>query len=99
MATLGGAKALKLEHKIGSLEIGKEADMVAVNLNHLFTTPCFDPFSQIVYAASRTQVTDVWIAGKRLLKNSELTHIQLTDLIEEARPWIEQARKFSHHGK
>lgn len=97
MATLGGAKALHLDDKIGSLEIGKSADMIAIDLDHLFTTPCFDPMSQLVYSANRLQVSDVWVAGKHLLKDAEFTQININELMKEAQPWIEQAREFSHH--
>lgn len=99
MATLGGAKALHLDHEIGSLEAGKSADMIAINLNHLFTTPSYDPMSQLVYSANRTQVSDVWVAGRRLLKDSEFTRFSLDDLTAQAEPFIEQAREFSHHAK
>jgi 5-methylthioadenosine/S-adenosylhomocysteine deaminase len=99
MATLGGARALHLDDKIGSLEVGKSADMIAIDLDHLFTTPCFDPMSQLVYSVNRLQVSDVWVAGKQLLKNSEFTQINLPELIEEANTWIDQAREFSHHAK
>ncbi len=99
MATLGGARALHLDDKIGSLEIGKSADIIAVNLDHLFTTPSFDPMSQLVYSANRLQVTDVWVGGSQLLKNSQFTRLQIKELIEEAKPWIEQAREFSHHAR
>lgn len=97
MATMGGARALHLDHKIGSLEAGKCADMIAVNLDHLFTTPSFDPMSQLVYSASRTQVTDVWVEGKRLLKDSVFTQLDMDDLLEQAQPFIDQARPFSSH--
>jgi 5-methylthioadenosine/S-adenosylhomocysteine deaminase len=98
MATLGGARALHLDHKIGSLEAGKAADMIAIDLDDLFTTPCFNPMSQLVYSASRTQVTDVWVAGRRLLKDSQFTRISLDELLKQAEPIIEEARQFSHHG-
>jgi 5-methylthioadenosine/S-adenosylhomocysteine deaminase len=62
-ATLGGARALGLESQIGSIEIGKAADLTAVSLNDVETLPCFDPASQLVYAAGREQVSHVWVAG------------------------------------
>ena len=63
-ATLGGACALGLDRRIGSIEVGKEADLVAFNLLPLETQPLYDVVAQIVYAAGREQVSDVWIAGK-----------------------------------
>jgi 5-methylthioadenosine/S-adenosylhomocysteine deaminase len=63
-ATLAGARALGLDRSIGSIEVGKQADLVAFNLAAVETQPLYDVVSQIVYAAGREQVTDVWIAGK-----------------------------------
>lgn len=87
MATINGAKALGLENKCGSLTIGKAADVIAIDLNHLETQPLFCPVSQIVYAASRQQVTDVWVAGKRLLKQRQLTTINVNHLRTRITEW------------
>ena len=90
MATLNGAKALGLEREIGSLEIGKSADVVALNLGDIETQPLFDPVSDIVYAASRHQVTDVWVAGRRLLRQRELTTLDCADITARAMAWRER---------
>ena len=66
-ATLGGARALGLERRIGSIVPGKEADLTAVSLAAPETQPCFDPLSHIVYACGREHVTDVWVAGEAVL--------------------------------
>jgi 5-methylthioadenosine/S-adenosylhomocysteine deaminase len=87
MATINGAKALGLDNCCGSLSIGKAADIIAVDLNHLETQPLYCPVSQIVYAASRQQVTDVWVAGKRLLKNRYLTTFNINDLKAKIADW------------
>ena len=87
MATINGAKALGLDHEIGSLHIGKAADVIAIDLVQLETQPLYDPVSQIVYAASRQQVTDVWIAGKRLLQQRQLTTFNLHELKEKVTVW------------
>jgi 5-methylthioadenosine/S-adenosylhomocysteine deaminase len=63
MATINGAKALGLEHKIGSVEVGKLADLVAVRMDDLMMQPCFDPVSHLVYVASRESVSHVWVNG------------------------------------
>jgi len=75
MATINGARALGIETLTGSLQPGKEADIAAIDLEQLETQPLYDPVSQIVYASSRSQVTDVWVAGKHLLRNRELSTI------------------------
>ncbi len=87
LATLNGAKALGLEDKIGSLSIGKAADVVAIDLSELETQPVFNPLAQIVYAASRHQVSDVWVAGKRLLNKRRLTTLDLQELRQRAAVW------------
>ncbi len=92
MATLNGAKALGLEANIGSLEIGKFADLVAINLDTIETQPLFDPISQIVYAANRDQVTDVWVCGRRLLKSKELTTMDIASIKEKTKIWAEKLR-------
>jgi 5-methylthioadenosine/S-adenosylhomocysteine deaminase len=68
-ATLGGAQALGLEARIGSLVAGKAADLAAVRIAGPELSPCYDPVSHLVYAAGREQVSDVWVAGKRLLRD------------------------------
>lgn len=87
MATINGAKALGLEHETGSLAIGKSADVIAIDLDHLETQPLFCPVSQIVYAASRQQVTDVWVAGKQLLKQRQLTTVNVAALKLRISAW------------
>jgi len=64
-ATLGGAMALGLGDETGSLEPGKAADLVAVDLSGADQQPLYDPVSQLVYCAGREQVSDVWVAGER----------------------------------
>lgn len=64
MATINAARALGQDANIGSLEIGKMADMVAVKLSATEIQPCFNPISQLVYSAGREHVTQVWVAGK-----------------------------------
>jgi len=87
MATLNGAKALGLEHEIGSLVAGKAADIVAIDLSDLETQPVFNPLAQLVYAASRHQVSDVWIAGRRVLKQRQLTTLDLSQLRKRVADW------------
>lgn len=86
-ATLGGAKGLGLADVTGSLEIGKWADMTAIDLSHPSCQPVYDPISQIVYAASRQQVSDVWVAGRQLVKDHQLTELDQQDCLKRARSW------------
>ncbi len=90
MATLNGARALGLGAETGSLEPGKAADLVAVDLGQPETEPVYQPISQLVYAAGRHQVTDVWVAGRRLLADRRLTTLDLDDTVRRARGWREK---------
>jgi 5-methylthioadenosine/S-adenosylhomocysteine deaminase len=90
MATLAGAAALGLDARIGSLVAGKEADVTAVRLADVETLPLYDPVSQLVNAAGREHVTDVWVAGERLLNERRLARIDTQALVSRARMW--QAR-------
>ncbi|HHC72853.1 MAG TPA: TRZ/ATZ family hydrolase [Thiotrichales bacterium] len=87
MATLEGARALGLEERIGSLLPGKEADVVAVRLDEPDTLPVYHPVSQLVYAAARHQVTDVWVGGRHLVAGGELTTLDQGQLAEAAHRW------------
>lgn len=87
MATLNGAKALGIDHLTGSLEKGKAADFIVVDLSHIETQPVYHPLSQIIYSTSRTQISDVWSAGRQILKNRELTTINEKELLEKAQIW------------
>lgn len=87
MATLNGAKALGIDGITGSLKVGKSADFIAINLDEIETLPLYHPTSQIVYAASRNQVTDVWVAGKQLMKNRQLLTLNEQELKDKAQYW------------
>ena len=87
MATLNAARALGIDDITGSLTAGKEADIVAVDLDRLETQPVYNPVSHIVYSCNRSQVTDVWVAGKRVLKDRELTTLDPGMVVEKAKSW------------
>jgi len=100
MATINAATALGLDKTIGSLESGKAADMVAIDMHQLATQPLYNPISQLVYAANRQQVSDVWIAGKQLLHNHVLTTIEQEDIISRAKHWSVRIKESDlHHPK
>jgi 5-methylthioadenosine/S-adenosylhomocysteine deaminase len=87
MATLDGAAALGLGAQIGSLERGKQADAIAVDLSSFEHLPCYDPLSQLLHVAGRDQVTDVWIAGERIVAERALTRLDAAELAALARLW------------
>lgn len=87
MATLNGARALGLERCLGSLEVGKAADMVAFDMSGLAQQPIYDPVSQLIYASNRDCVKHVWVGGRPLLKDGKLTRLDEQELIENACTW------------
>lgn len=87
MATLGGAKALGLDQEIGSLVPGKAADLIAVHLGGIESEPVYNPISQMVYATGREKVTDVWVAGRHVLKERRLTTLDEQAVLEKTRRW------------
>lgn len=90
MATLNGAKALGLDTEIGSLETGKAADVVAIDLMQPETQPVYNPVSQIVYACSRSQVQHVWIAGRQVLKDRIPQTLDTAAILHQAQSWRER---------
>ncbi|MEW5973635.1 MAG: TRZ/ATZ family hydrolase [Pseudomonadota bacterium] len=87
MATLGGARALGLDDRIGSLEPGKAADLIAIDLGQLETQPLYDPIAQIVYAAGRHQITHSWVAGRMLMNERRLLMLDEDELLANAGAW------------
>jgi len=101
MATLGAAKAMGFDADVGSIEVGKSADLICVDLDRIEGLPCFEAISQIVYATGRQQVSDVWIAGRRKLADFELVDVDLIKLANKAREWqarIEAVQRRSRDG-
>ncbi|GJM12083.1 MAG: N-ethylammeline chlorohydrolase [Pseudohongiella sp.] len=90
MATINGAKALGLDALIGSLEVGKYADMTAIDMDSLNSTPIYDPISQIVYATQASQVSHVWCSGQLLLSAGEFTSLDIHTIKSQSAEW--QAR-------
>jgi 5-methylthioadenosine/S-adenosylhomocysteine deaminase len=86
-ATLGGAKALGFDHLVGSIEPGKQADLACIDLSPLETQPLHHVVSQLVYAAGRHQVGDVWIAGKPKLRERELVGMDVAAIVANAKQW------------
>lgn len=89
-ATLGSARAMGLGERIGSIEPGKQADLVLVDMDPLETQPLFHPISQLVYATGRHQVSDVWLAGRRRVADGRLVDIDIDALRAKARRWRER---------
>jgi len=87
MATLDGAASLGLGDDIGSIEIGKWADLACIDLRHINSQPVYNPVSQLVYTVQPHQVSDVWVAGKHQVDNGTLTHIDVDELLQRTSEW------------
>jgi 5-methylthioadenosine/S-adenosylhomocysteine deaminase len=92
MATINGARALNLGEEIGSLLSGKSADMICVDLSGIEHQPLLDPLSELVYAASRHDVTDVWVAGEHLIVQREAVRMDLPAIAAAAERWGQRLR-------
>ena len=93
MATIDGARLLGLDHQIGSLEPGKAADMIAVDTQALALQPLHDPIAQLVHCAGNYQITDAWVAGRRLLGQGELLTLDQADILQRANSWRERLKR------
>jgi 5-methylthioadenosine/S-adenosylhomocysteine deaminase len=92
MATINGARALGLAGEIGSLAPGKAADVICVNLSGLEHHPLLDPVSHLVYAASRHDVSDVWVAGEHLVADRALLRLEVAEICAAAERWGRELR-------
>jgi len=84
MATINGARALGLEQEIGSLEAGKKADLVVIDLNRLHTTPSPNPISSLVYAATGAEVDTVVVDGRIVVEHGQLLTMDENEVMEQA---------------
>ena len=87
MATINGARALHMDDKVGSVKLGKQADLIAIDMSELETAPTFDVISHIVYAAGRENVSHTWVNGRCLLNNRQLTTLDADELKHKAGQW------------
>lgn len=99
MATINGAKALGLDDKIGSIEIGKLADLTAVRLSDIETQPCFDPISHLVYVTGREHVSHTWVNGDLKYHKPEgsegvFSNIEPQELTEIIAKWQPKLSEF-----
>lgn len=87
MATIHAARALGLENEIGSIEVGKQADLVAVDLASLDTQPVHHVISQLVYACNRQQVSQVWIAGEQVYADGKPSRLNSSAIDRQVGDW------------
>ena len=92
MATINGARALGLGAQIGSIETGKLADLIAVDLSDITTQPVYDPLAQVVYAANSRQISHVWINGVSKLRDFEFCDLDIDAIKANAISWADRIR-------
>jgi len=86
MATIEGARSLRLDDELGSLEPGKQADLVMFDGTSPALANIHDPFQAVVYCAGPREVSDVWVAGSRSVANGRVTNVDPLDVVERSRP-------------
>ncbi len=96
MATINGARALGRADELGTLEAGKLADLIAVDLSDPFLQPVYDPASHLVYSSHSRQVSHSWINGVPQVQDGRLTRIDVPDLMLRVRGWAERIRDKNH---
>ena len=100
MATINGAKALGLDDKVGSIEVGKLADLTAISFSDIEMQPCFNPVSHLVYVAGRDQVTHTWVDGelryhKPLKSAGVYSGIEPRELVDIVTKWQPKVSEFT----
>jgi 5-methylthioadenosine/S-adenosylhomocysteine deaminase len=92
MATMGGARVLGLQREIGSLEAGKRADMISVRLDQPHAVPLYEPVSQLVYALKASDVRDVMVNGKTVVRDRQILTLDLKQVLTKAEEFRAKVR-------
>jgi 5-methylthioadenosine/S-adenosylhomocysteine deaminase len=93
MLTIGGAKAVGLEDRIGSVEVGKLADLVLIDFDAANLVPVYDYYSHLIYAISAANVTDVMINGQMLMKDRNMLHIDEAEIKSKVKHIAERVKR------
>ena len=96
MATINAAKALGLDHKIGSIEVGKMADLTAVRLDDIATAPYYDPIAHLIYSCGREHVTHTWVGGELRYSLGVYANIEPLELKDIINTWQPKLRQYKH---
>jgi 5-methylthioadenosine/S-adenosylhomocysteine deaminase len=86
MATIDGARALSMESEVGSLEVGKRADVLRFDGHSWGAANVHDPYQSIVYQSSPMDIADVWVDGRRIVDNGTITTIDVAEVVDESKP-------------
>jgi 5-methylthioadenosine/S-adenosylhomocysteine deaminase len=92
-ATINGAVALNKENEIGSIEVGKKADLVLIETDNICTQPLYDAYSHLVYSITSEQIKDVIINGKIVMQNRKIVNIEEDEIVEKANYYRAKIKK------
>jgi 5-methylthioadenosine/S-adenosylhomocysteine deaminase len=92
IATMGGARALGMADRVGSLEPGKRADLIVVSMDSARQTPMYDPISHLVYTTRGDDVRTTIVHGKVLMQDRKMLTLDQPSVLSEARAWAEKVR-------
>ena len=87
LATINSARALGIDGETGSIEVGKAADLVAINLANITSQPLYNAFSQLMYTDSARHISHTWVDGELLVEDGQLLNIDQSELINKAQHW------------
>ena len=90
-ATIEGAKTLQWDDQIGSLEIGKKADFILFDLNHIEWSPYYDPLQTLVFSASTSTISETWVDGVPCFTKGKVIGVNENQLRTKARTLAAQA--------
>jgi 5-methylthioadenosine/S-adenosylhomocysteine deaminase len=93
MATIGGARVLGLDESIGSIDIGKNADIIIVDMDKPHLTPLYNLYSQLVYSACGSDVKTTIIDGRIVMNNRKLLNMDISFIMKEVRKIADSIRK------
>ena len=93
MATTGGARVLNQQDRIGSLEVGKQADIVLVETRRAGMTPLYRPYSHLVYVTRGSDVRTVLVNGRIVVRDGEMTTLDEAEVMEKARGFADRIRE------
>ncbi|MGL4968771.1 MAG: amidohydrolase family protein, partial [Fusobacteriaceae bacterium] len=95
MATLGGARAIHRENELGSLEVGKLADVVIIETESVNMNPIFDPYSALVYSANATNVDTVIVNGKIVVEDKKIKTVDQKKIIKDINDFKVKVQKIA----
>ncbi len=99
MATIDGARSLRLDNELGSIEAGKQADLVIFDGTSPALANIHDPFQAVVYCAGPREVSDVWVGGSRSVANGMVTNVDPADVVERSRPLARKLARLAQLGQ